>query len=397
LEQLIINQQQRLAVELFGKTIPSPLILGSGTLVEHPEQIQPFLEAGAGAVVPRTTREIMERKVHPSPHLYQTGTKRNEVMLNAEWTGADINYWRGCLGEMSDTGQVVMSVSGRDIKGCFAVAKELDCYDFPYLEINISCAHSNSVHGFITRNSEHINKLVSTLKQGGIATPIAIKLGHSDFIVELADIAKEAGADAIVAINSFGPVFDFDIDESANPTSVLGIKGALGGMTGAELFHIALTDVARIKSELGMKVIACGGVRTAEHVIKMIMAGADAVQIYSAAHIRGINAPAVFTELNERLIRYLEKTGVENISELKGRALGLLTQETNLTPLVPEVLEHDCTGCDLCIPVCLPQAIDIKTFANQNNHVVEINSDCIGCGHCVSVCPVNALKINHGS
>jgi len=397
LEQIEFNQQQRLAVELFGSNLPSPLILGSGTLAESFEQIQPFLDEGAGAVVPRTTRKFMERRVHPSPHLYQTGSRRNEVMLNAEWTGADISYWRNYLEEMSATGQVIMSVSGRDVEGCLDVARELDPFHFPYLEVNISCSHSNSVHGFINRNSEHISSLVNTLKQGGISTPIAIKMGHSDFIVELADVAKRSGADAIVALNSFGPVFDFDIDETASPNSILGIKGALGGMTGASLFHIALTDVARIKSELGMKVIACGGVRTAEHVIKMMMAGADAVQIYTAAHIRGIDAPTIFSEINLKLIQYLEKKGITNISEIKGKALTLLAQETNLKPMVPEVNEHNCTGCDLCVPVCLPKAIDLRSHNNQNNHTIKINSNCIGCGHCVSVCPVNALKINHGS
>ena len=58
-----------------------------------------------------------------------------------------------------------MSVSGRNIDGCLKVCKIIDDYDFPFIEINISCAHSSEAHGFITRNSKHISLLVKTLKK----------------------------------------------------------------------------------------------------------------------------------------------------------------------------------------------------------------------------------------
>jgi len=387
------EHSSRLNVDLLGTTLPSPLILGSGTLVERAEEIEPFLKAGAGAVVPRSTRKEMTRKIHPSPHLYQTGRRGNEMMLNAEWTGAGIKYWEPHLTEVSQSRRVIMSVSGRDVEGCIDVCKTLDPYNFPMIEVNISCAHSNSVHGFITRNGDHIRQVVDGIKSVGVETPIGIKLGHSDYIVELSQIAKDAGADAIVALNTFGPLLEFNVGKGGVPKPVLGIEGAAGGMSGALLFNIALTDVAQIRSQVGIPVIGCGGVRTPEHVVKMMMAGASVVQVYTAAHIKGTNAPSVFTNLNRQMISYLNEIGVENISDLEGNALPLLQQETNLEPLVPIVHEAACTGCDLCLPVCLPDAIDLKSFDNKVGHVVEINDNCIGCGHCVRVCPTDALEV----
>ncbi len=390
-----VEHNPRLNVNLLGTSIPSPLILGSGTLVEKAEEIEPFLEAGAGAVVPRSTRREMVRKVHPSPHLYQSGRRGNEMMLNAEWTGADINYWEPYLPEIAKSKRVIMSVSGRDVEGCIDVCKILDPHHFLMIEVNISCAHSNSVHGFITRNGDHITQVVKGIKDAGVETPIGIKLGHSDYIVELSQIAKEAGANAIVALNSYGPLLDFNVKAGGVAEPVLGIEGAMGGMSGAPLFNIALTDVAQIRSQVGIPVIGCGGIRTPEHVVKMIMAGASAVQVYTAAHIKGINAASVFTNLNTQMITYLNELGVENIAELQDRALPLLQQKTNLQPLVPEVHIGLCTGCDICLPVCLPDAIDIKSFDNKAGHIVEINDRCIGCGHCVVVCPTDALEIKN--
>lgn len=388
-----VTNSHRLEVSLFGKTLPNPLMVGSGTLIERVEDINPFLESGAGAVVPRSTRKEMVRKVHPSPHLYQSGRKGQEMMLNAEWTGADIKYWEPHLDQISESGRVVMSVSGRDIPGCVDVCKTLDPYAFPMLEINVSCAHSNSVHGFITRNGEHIKKLVSDIKEAGVKTPVGIKLGHSDYIVELSQIAKDAGADAIVAINTFGPVFDFNVTEGGVAKPVLGIEGAKGGMSGSPIFNIALTDVAEIRHQVDIPVVACGGVRTPEHVVKMMMAGASGVQVYTAAHVRGINAPSTFSELNTELIKYMDKMKIDKIVDVQDKALELLSQETNLEPLVPELHADACTGCNICVPVCLPMAISETPHNNKAGHVININQDaCVGCGHCVTVCPVNALS-----
>ena len=176
-----IDPMGRLIVDVLGSILPSPLILGSGTLVEQPQRVRPFLLAGAGAVVPRTTRKVMERKTHPIPHLYQVGTRRNPLMLNAEWTGSDLEFWRPYLADLAETKQVIMSIYGRDIDGCVEVCRELDKYKgaWVYLEINISCAHSNDLHGMIARNSEHITRLISSIKDAGVTAPIALKMGHS--------------------------------------------------------------------------------------------------------------------------------------------------------------------------------------------------------------------------
>src|SRR5690554_4996915 len=119
---------ERLAVNLFGEEYSSPLVVASGTLIETFEEIDPYIEAGAGAVIPRSTRQEMVRKTHPSPHLYMDGKGQHGNMINGEWTGADINYWRQYLETMAedegDGKKVIMSISGRDIAGCVAVCKE---------------------------------------------------------------------------------------------------------------------------------------------------------------------------------------------------------------------------------------------------------------------------------
>jgi Pyruvate/2-oxoacid:ferredoxin oxidoreductase delta subunit len=209
--------------------------------------------------------------------------------------------------------------------------------------------------------------------------------------VELAMTAKESGADAIVATNTYGPVFDFTIDSNGKPHAALGVEGAKGGLSGDALFHIALTDVADISREVQIPVIASGGVMSAERAIKMLYAGASLVEVYTYLHDRGVEAPSALTKLTTEVATYMRKHRIASVQGAQGSALPLLDQSTELTPQIP-IVDHDlCTGCDRCIPLCLPNAITLAAPAitSTHDHSVAINDSCVGCGICVVNCPVN--------
>ena len=374
-----------LSCKILGATFSSPIWLGSGTITENKERVDKFLKTKVGAIIPRTTRLEFahNRKSHPSYHL--DINEKEKWMRNCEWTGNIIKYWQKDLEELSETNRIIMSVSGRDIEGCLKVCKIIDEYNFPFMEINVSCAHSNEAHGFITRNSEHISKLVKTLKKN-IKTPIALKLGHSDFIVNLAKVAEKSGVDAIVAINTYGPVIDFDIN-NGKPELTLGINSGKGGLSGKTIFHIALTDIVNLKQNLSIPIIACGGVTTPEDAIKMIMAGAIAVQVYSAVHMAGNKGDAFINKFINDFEYWLNKYKYKNIGSLNGILLPKLSRSHQMDRIIPKYNESLCTKCKSCINICLENAISLL-----ENKIIINKNKCIGCGACSSVCPTKSLK-----
>jgi len=374
-----------LSCKILGATFSNPIWLGSGTISEKKERVDKFLKSKAGAIVPRTTRfkYAPGRKSHPSYHL---DININEKWIrNCEWTGNLIDYWQPYLKKLSKTKKIIMSVSGRDISDCLNVCKIIDKYNFPFIEINISCAHSNEAHGFITRNSEHISTLVKTLKKN-VKTPIVLKLGHSDYIVDLAKVAEKSGIDAIVAINTYGPVIDFDIN-NGKPELILGINDGKGGLSGKTIFHIALTDVVNLSQNLNIPIIACGGVTKPEDAIKMIMAGASAVQIYSAVHIAGNKGDVFLNKFIKDFNDWLNKYGYANIDDLRSILLPKLSRAHQINRVIPVYNKNLCIKCKACIDICLENAISLS------NNKISINKNkCIGCGACASVCPTKALK-----
>jgi dihydroorotate dehydrogenase (NAD+) catalytic subunit len=374
-----------LSCKILGNKFQNPIWLGSGSITENRTRIKKYQDSKIGAIIPRTTRKEYApgRKSHPSYHL--DINQKEKWMRNCEWTGNLISYWQPCLEEFSDTKKIIMSVSGRDVNDCLKVCRVIDGYGFPFIEINISCAHSNDAHGFITRNSEHISSLVKQLKKN-IKTPIVLKLGHSDHIVELAKVAERSGADAIVAINTYGPVIDFDIS-TGKPKLTLGINNGKGGLSGSTIFLTALTDIVALSQNLKIPIIACGGVTKVEDAVKMIMAGASAVQIYSAIHIAGKRGVDFINGFVKDFEIWMDEYGYSDIESLKGTLLPELERAHQMKPIVPKFNKKYCTHCESCANICLEEAICIS----GNRDIVIDKDKCIGCGACASICPTKSL------
>jgi len=53
-----------------------------------------------------------------------------------------------------------------------------------------------------------------------------------------------------------------------------------------------------------------------------------------------------------------------------------------------------CKGCELCIPVCKPQVLQMSTTTNtQGMRFPELLAGCTGCTACALVCPDFCFEI----
>jgi dihydroorotate dehydrogenase len=113
---------------------------------------------------------------------------------------------------------------------------------------------------------------------------------------EIADVARAAGVDAIIATNT---TLDRDGLRSLH-------REEKGGLSGAPLFEKSTRVLARLSqlTEGAIPLIGVGGVSSAEQAYQKIRAGASAVQLYTALVYHGLSlVPQIARGLDELLAR----------------------------------------------------------------------------------------------
>ncbi len=212
--------------------------------------------------------------------------------------------------------------------------------------------------------------------------PIFVKLSPQVDIPTFARAAEKAGADGIVLINSFGPCLDIDLKTGK---SVMGSDTGYGWLSGKAIFPLALRCVYQAAQAVDIPIIGVGGISSGTDAIKMIMAGAVAVQTCTAAILEG---PTVYGRIVKEMESYMEKAGYQSLQDFHGLALKNKPETATMNPVTPQVDSEACTACGICARSCAYQAITLEKIA-------FIDADkCFGCGLCVTRCPRGAIVHN---
>lgn len=212
--------------------------------------------------------------------------------------------------------------------------------------------------------------------------PVFVKLSPQIDIPTFAKAAENAGADGIVLINSFGPCLDIDL-RTGKP--VMGSATGYGWLSGKAIFPLALRCVYQAAQAVDIPIIGVGGITSGIDAIKMIMAGAVAVQTCTAAILEG---PKVYGRIVKEMEQYMDKAGYESLADFQGLALKNKPETAKMDPVTPIIDIETCTACGLCAKSCAYQAIAIDKYAIINSE------ECFGCGLCASRCPVGAITHN---
>jgi len=140
-------------------------------------------------------------------------------------------------------------------------------------------------------------------------TPVIVKLSPNvTDIVEIARGAAAGGADALCLINT---LLGMKIDIHAKKP-ILGNK--IGGLSGPAIKPVAVRMIWQVANAVPLPIIGTGGATTWEDAIEFIMAGATAVSVGTA----NFSNPRVTMEILDGIAEYMQKTGIKNLSEIRG-------------------------------------------------------------------------------
>ena len=207
--------------------------------------------------------------------------------------------------------KVMANVSGFSIEDYAHTCALLDKEEqVGWLEVNISCPNVHNGGMTFGVSPQAAAEVTAAVKEV-TSKPVYMKLSPN--VTDIAAIAKAceaAGADGISLINT---LLGMRIDlKTKKPV----IANTMGGFSGPAIFPVALRMVYQFYEAVDIPVIGMGGVRSAEDVIEMMLAGATAVEVGAANLVN----PYACRDIVAALPAAMEKYGIANLSDIIGKA-----------------------------------------------------------------------------
>lgn len=267
------------------------------------------------------------------------------------------------------------------------------------IELNFGCPHGMCERGMgsaVGQEPEVLKTIVRWVKEVS-TVPVIVKLtpNISD-ITEPALAAREGGGDAISLINTIQSLAGVDIDNFV-PYPIVDGKSSNGGYCGPAVKPIALNMLKNCAQHpnVNLPISGIGGIENWRDVVEYILLGATNVQVCTAVMHFGFG---IIREMIPGLENYMTEKGFSNLDEMRGLALGNVTDWENLNlkyKVIAEIEESKCIGCQLCYIACEDGAHQAIELSSKNGLRIPkiIEDNCVGCNLCAIVCPVEECII----
>ena len=300
---------ERLATKFAGIKMATPVMGASGTFgfgIEYSD----FLDLDkVGAII--------SKGITPLPRAGNEGVRIAETpagMLNCiglENPGIDA-FLRDILPKVKKEAPntaFIANFSGSSVEDYGIMAEKLDVDGVDGVEVNISCPNVKE-GGIVFGTDPKAAAAVTRAVKAHTKKPVIVKLSPNvTDITEMAKAVEAAGADALALINTLtGMVIDIN---SWKPL----LGNVTGGLSGPAVKPVAVRMVYQVANAVNIPIMGLGGIATAEDAIEFLLAGASAVAVGAENFIH----PDAVVRIAEGLDAYLDKRGLNHISELVGQ------------------------------------------------------------------------------
>jgi dihydroorotate dehydrogenase (NAD+) catalytic subunit len=280
--------REKLAVELCGITLRTPLIPASGTLAK---EALCEVEGVYGAMLPKTTTPGA-RAGNPPPRVAESPAG----MVNS--IGLQNVGVERFLQELDafDLGlPLFVSVAGATVEEFGALCEKVGGDGrVAAIELNLSCPNVECGGLTFCATPASVEEVVALCRATVPGKQIFAKLTYEG-VVENALAAEAAGADALTVMNTI-PALAID----ARRREVL----VRGGLSGPAIKPVALRAVYEVSRAVRVPILGSGGVASGVDVAEFMLAGATAVQVGTASFVRDPK------EILREFVSYLDEAGL---------------------------------------------------------------------------------------
>jgi dihydroorotate dehydrogenase (fumarate) len=301
-----------LTTKYLGFTLPNPIIVSACPLTGEIDVLRRLEDSGAAAaVLPSLFEEQIEHQGADGvcPHPFTTdafGQSLSYFRELAHYNRGPDRYLRQLeAAKKAVKMPIIASLNGTSEGGWIRYARQIEQAGADALEMNIYSIVPE-VDVTAEQVETHYLELVTAVREE-ISIPLSVKL--SPYFTAFANLAHRltlAGADGLTLFNRFLQP-DIDLDTMRiSPHLVL---------SHADEMRLPLRWIALLRGRIDASLAATGGVHHADGVIKMLLAGADAVMITSALYRNGVD---YLQTLLAEVAYWLEQSDFKNIEQLKG-------------------------------------------------------------------------------
>jgi len=204
--------------------------------------------------------------------------------------------------------KIIVNIAASTIEEYVECVRILDKEEIDAFEINVSCPNVKEggleFGRSISKVAEITNKVVASTNK-----PVIIKLTPNvSFISEFAKVAKNEGATAVSAINTF-------VGMAVNVyTRKPKLSHITGGLSGPAIRPLALAKVFEIVQNVDIPLIGIGGITNFEDALEFLIVGAKAIQVGTHNFVDPSSPVKIINGIED----YLKKQNLKDVNEIIG-------------------------------------------------------------------------------
>lgn len=293
-------------VKIAGVTLKNPVMTASGTFGSGMEYSE-FVDLNRlGAVVTKGVANV-PWPGNPTPRVAETyGGMLNAIGLQNP--GIEVFCERDLPFLQQFDTKVIVNVCGKTVEDYLEVVERLGDEPVDMLEINVSCPNVKEGAIAFGQNAQTLCQVTQAVKRRA-KQPVIMKLSPNvTDIAEMARAAEAGGADAVSLINTLTGM-KIDVEKRR-----FVLANRTGGLSGPAIKPVAVRMVYQASHAVKIPVIGMGGIQTAADALEFILAGASAVAVGAANFFN----PYATVEIVDGIAEYMERHGVENVTDLIG-------------------------------------------------------------------------------
>jgi dihydroorotate dehydrogenase (fumarate) len=302
-----------LRTHYMGLNLKNPIIIGASNIVTDIDNLRRIEKAGAAAIV---FKSLFEEQIQlENLELYERKTEYSErnaemISLYPESVSGTSDIMDHLLAlkkaKESVSIPVIASINAIRDETWVDYARKIEETGVDGLELNFYSVPEKTGTGYEDIEENQI-KILTKIKSA-VKIPVSVKLSsfHTNPLKHIADLEK-AGANAFVLFNRlFQPDIDIHTEEHLFPYS----------LSNSEDNRLPLRFAGLLYGNTNASICTNTGIMNGSDVIKMLLAGADCVQIVSTIYLNQIE---VITTILKDIEKWMNSKDYKTIDSFRGK------------------------------------------------------------------------------